>query len=321
MAAKPKTSATSKPRRRKAPPAKGIPVAEVAAAPAKEARETAEAVEAAGGRVLASYRDPLGGHAVLFCALPIDQVEPTPYQRDVSDAHVKRLEKALRTLDRFLDPVIAVRAPTGGFWTPNGNHRLNAMRAIGATVITALVLPEAETAYQILALNTEKAHALREKSLEVIRMAHALAGDPRKEADFELQFEEPLFLTLGACYQENGRFPGGAYQPVLRRIDEFLPRPMAKALDERARRAKRVADLEAKVAEVVAALKARGLTSPYLRAFVVARINPLRWGKREKAPFDGTLDEMEKRLARFDAGKITPGDLARTGGAPDAAEE
>jgi ParB family chromosome partitioning protein len=102
------------------------------------------------------------------------------------------------------------------------------------------VLPESEAAFQILALNTEKAHALREKSLEVIRMARALAEDPRKESEFEPQFEEPQLLTLGACYEENGRFPGGAYQSVLRRIDEFLPRPMGKALDERMRRARRV---------------------------------------------------------------------------------
>jgi ParB family chromosome partitioning protein len=321
VAAKPRKPSTGRPRRRKAAPARGIPLDRVATPPEAEVREAAEAVRAAGGRVLASYRDPLGGHPVLFCVLPIERVAPTPYQRDVSEGHVQRLERALRAVDRFLDPVIAVPAPGGGFWTPNGNHRLNALRAIGATAITALLLPEPEVAFQILALNTEKAHALREKSLEVIRMARALAADPRREAEFEAQFEEPLLLTLGVCYEANGRFPGGAYQPVLRRVDEFLARPMERALEERARRARRVADLEAKVASVVAALRARGLTSPYLRAFVIARINPLRWGRRERAPFDETFDAMEKRLARFDPSKISPGDLARTGGPPEAADE
>ena len=74
-----------------------------------DVRALAEAVVADGGRVLASYREPLGGHVQLFAALPIDKVEPTPYQRDVSDAHVRKLTLAMDRTRRYLDPVIAVR--------------------------------------------------------------------------------------------------------------------------------------------------------------------------------------------------------------------
>ena len=49
-----------------------------------------------------------------------------------------------------------------------------AMRRLGARAITALVVPKREIAWQILALNTEKAHNLREKSLEVIRIYRGL---------------------------------------------------------------------------------------------------------------------------------------------------
>ena len=48
-------------------------------------------VEADGGAVLGRYSDPFGGTPLLLAALPVDRVEPTPYQRDPSDAHVKRL--------------------------------------------------------------------------------------------------------------------------------------------------------------------------------------------------------------------------------------
>ena len=48
-------------------------------------------VERDGGAVLGAYRDPFGGKPVLIVSLPIDRVEPTPYQRDPSDPHVKRL--------------------------------------------------------------------------------------------------------------------------------------------------------------------------------------------------------------------------------------
>src|SRR6185436_12207332 len=146
-------------------------------------------VERDGGAVLGTYRDPFGGKPVLIASLPIDKVEPTPFQRDPSDPHVKRLMTVIETLDRFLDPIIVVRQD-GRYLTPNGNHRLQAMRRLGARAVVALLIPEADVAYQILALNTEKAHNLREKSLEVIRMARALADESREaEEAFTFQFE------------------------------------------------------------------------------------------------------------------------------------
>src|SRR5205809_6979180 len=80
-----------------------------------------------GGAALGAYREPFGGTPAVLAALPIDRVEPTPYQRDPSQPHVKRLMNVIETLGRFLDPIIAVRQD-GGYWTPNGNHRLQAMR-------------------------------------------------------------------------------------------------------------------------------------------------------------------------------------------------
>jgi len=77
------------------------------------------------------------------------------------------LEKAIGDLDRYLDPIVTVRVDDK-YWTPNGHHRLSAMRALGAKSIMALVVVDPKVAYRILALNTEKAHNLKEKSLEVI---------------------------------------------------------------------------------------------------------------------------------------------------------
>ena len=79
-------------------------------------------VTAEGGGVVGRYKDPLGGHPMLFAVLPIAKVAPTPFQRDLSDAHHKRLAEVIEKTGRFLDPVIAITAPpkVGGFWTPNG---------------------------------------------------------------------------------------------------------------------------------------------------------------------------------------------------------
>ena len=282
------------------------------------------AIEEDGGKVLASYREPFGGHWLVMAALPIEKVEPTPYQRNLSDSHARKLESVIAKLGRFLDPVIIVRKESKDsetrYWTPNGNHRLSAMRTLGAKSIVGIVVPEASAAYQILALNTEKAHNLRERALEVIKMYQELAtADDATEETYALEFEEAALITLGLCYLERPRFSGGAYHPILRRADEFLKKPLQTALGIRQERAKTVMELDDLVIEKVEALKSKGLTSPYLKSFVVARINPIRFRPKDAAPlsFDEILDRMTKAAAKLNVDKVKMEDLARSGGAPE----
>ena len=296
--------------------------ASVGLSPAETRAGTAEAdalvpiVEKDGGVVLGSYRDPFGGKPVLLVSLPIDRVEPTPYQRDPSEPHVKRLMTVIETLDRFLDPLIVVRQKDR-YWTPNGNHRLQAMRRLGAKAVVALLIPEADVAYQILALNTEKAHNLREKSLETIRMARALADEVREsEEAFAFQFEQPSYLTLGAAYESRPRLSGAVYNSVLRRIDEFLDKPLSKAVVERERRARLVLAIDDRVTTIVEKLKARGLTSPYLRPFVVARINPIRFSKSTSFDFDEVMQKMTAAAGKFNIDRVKPEEVTRAAGPP-----
>ncbi|ATB27362.1 ParB/RepB/Spo0J family partition protein [Melittangium boletus] len=304
-----------KPRRKKAEPAsRGLTPAEVASEAHAPAPELIQGILEDGGQVLGQYRDPLGGHTVVFAALPIDKVEPTPYQRDVSEPHVKRLATAMERLDRFLDPIIAIRKE-GRYWTPNGNHRLQASKLLGGKAIMALVLPEEDVAYQILALNTEKAHNLKERSLEVVRMLRGLTGARAgREAEFAHLFEEPAFLTLGAAYEKRPRFSGGAYHPFIKRAETFLPLPLAEALQVREARADRLLELDDAVAHVVDALKQRGLQSPYLKNFVVARINFLRFKKEGPVEFDPTVTKMISSARKFNLDKVNREDLGRMSG-------
>jgi len=333
--AEPKTS--KKPRRKKRaaaePRTRGIAADAIGSGtPPAAITRLAEAIEADGGTVLAPYKDPLGGNWQIFAALPIDLVEPTPYQRDLSKPHVERLSKAMDKLGRYLDPMIVVRGGAEGregresregegsahpYWTPNGNHRLAALRELGAKSVVAIVVPDIEVAHRILLLNTEKAHNLRERSLEVIRLAQLLAQtEDRPERDFEIEFEEPALLTIGLCYQENGRFAGGAYHPVLRRAEKWLGSALPKALETRRERAARVLELDAAVTEAMKKLKERGFESPYLRPFVVARINPLRFKRGGNPDVDETIETMLAAARRFDAGRVRADQVARTGGAP-----
>jgi ParB family chromosome partitioning protein len=293
----------------------------------EDLQELSAGVRADGGAVLATYREPLGGHVLLLAALPIDKVSPTPFQRDISDAHVRRLTQAMDKTKRFLDPIIAVRERTeeAAYWTPNGYHRLTAMKELGAKTILALLVPERAVAYQILALNIEKAHNLREKAIGVRRMYIDLEavrdGQGAKEEDYALEFEEPALATLGFAYEQRGRLSGGAYHPILRKVDRWLPGRLADAIEQRRARAQLLLDFDEAVTAVVDGLKQRGLTSPYMRNFVVARVNPLRFIKGEPPPVDELLATMTKRARGMKLDKISSQDIARSGGPPEAATE
>jgi len=297
----------------------GLTASECAAAAApSNIQSLAGHVRDVGGAVLGSYREPLGGHWVMLASLPLEKVDPTPYQRELSKAHADRLTDVIPKVGRFLDPIVAV-PDNGVFITPNGMHRLAAMRQLGAKAITALVVPEHEVAFRILALNTEKAHNLKDKALEVIRMMHALVEDDetadKHETDLVLEFEQPALLTLGLCYEKNGRFSGGAYMPVVSRCEEFFDQPLGETLPVREARAEKLLELDEGVTAAVARLKEQGFTSGYLKPVVVARINPLRFvkpkpGQPVRGDFDKTIDKMIEGAKKFDASKVKAADIA-----------
>ena len=309
-------------RRKKATPASvGLTTAETRATGGPDIDRLAAQVEDDGGAVVGRYSDPFGGTPLLLAALPVNRVEPTPYQRDPSDAHVKRLMGVIEKIGRFLDPIVVVREG-GVYFTPNGNHRLQALKKLGAKTVMALLVPDPDVAFKILALNTEKAHNLREKSLETIRMARALAKrSDASEASFAFEFEQPAFLTLGACYEERPRLSGGAYQSILRRVDVFLDEPMARAIKERDRRGRKILKLDDAVSAAVEKLKAKGLTSPYLKPFVVARVNYTRFSKATTFDFDETLDKIIASAQKFNVEKIKQEDVAKSGGGGSSDEE
>jgi len=150
-------------------------------------------------------------------------------------------------------------------------------------------------------------------------MYRDLAGlDPsRKESEFALEFEEAALVTLGFAYEKRGRLSGGAYAPALKKVDQYLDQPLEQGVGERERRAQMLLDLDDAVSAAVEKLKERGLTSPYLKAFVVARVNPLRFIKGEPPPFDELLATMTKRARGMDPERIRTEDLARSGGPAD----
>lgn len=276
-------------------------------------RALAEQVESDGGVVLALYREPVGGHWQAFCLLPREKVAPTPYQRDLSPTHAKKLQEAIKKLDRFVDPIVVVSPEAGVYWTPNGHHRLRALEKLKAEWVPAILVPEPEVAYQILALNTEKAHNLKEKSLEVIRMYRALSEErPRSgEQDFAFQFEAPHFITLGLLYEQDRKFAGGAFAPILKRVDGFLSGTLAKAFPQREERAGTVREADQALAKVVAQVKKRGINHPFVKNYVLARTNPLTRQRKTLPSFDQAFATLIENLGDFDASKVKYDEIRR----------
>ena len=288
--------------------------------PSKAAQELAAQVARDGGRVLALYQEPVGEHWQIFCLLPRARCEASPYQRDLSPTHVKRLTESIKRLDRFVDPIVVISPRPGIYWTPNGNHRRTVLEKLKADFIPAILVVEPQMVFEVLPLNVEKAHNLKEKSLEVIRMYRALATDEpaTTEETWTFQFESAHFITLGLLYEENKRFAGGAFAPILRRVDKFLKQPLSRSLETRTERADLVREADAALGVVVAKVKKRGINHPYVKNYLLARTTPLTRARKTLPSFEQTFKKLRDNLDAFDVGKVRYDEIQRSAimGAP-----
>jgi ParB family chromosome partitioning protein len=170
----------------------------------------------AGGAPIGAYRDPLCAHPLLVAVLPLDALEPTPFQRDLSPTHVKRLAQKIDEAGAFLDPVIVVRGATGGFWTPNGRHRLAAAKLLGMRAITALVSADEALAFKILALNTERRTTPGPQPGSDSHGAGAGARPRARGDEFENEFELAPYLTARPLLPEGAALRGRACRSCAR---------------------------------------------------------------------------------------------------------
>ena len=282
--------------------------------PSKPAQALASQIERDGGRVLAVYQEPVGDHWQIFCLLPRTKCEASPYQRDLSPTHVKRLTESIKRLDRFVDPIVAISPRPGVYWTPNGNHRRAVLDKLKADFIPVILVVEPEMLFEVLPLNVEKAHNLKEKSLEVIWMYRALVTEEPDTAEetWSSQFESPHFITLGLLYEENKRFAGGAFAPILRRVDKLLKQALPKGLDTRTERADLVRAADAALGVVVAKIKKRGINHPYVKNYLLARTTPLTRARKTLPSFEQTFKKLRDNLEAFDVGKVRYDEIQRS---------
>jgi ParB family chromosome partitioning protein len=321
------TTTKAAPTRGKRKPAEagssGLSAADVAVDDDDAADGLATAIEKDGGVVLSRYRDPLFGKPVVFAVLPLDKVSRTSFQRDVSESHVDKLVDAMKRTGAYLDPVIAVRDDDDGLYkSPNGGHRLAALTRLGAKTVTALITPDERVAFKILALNTEKAHVLKEKALEAIRMLRALVPFGGNEESFAGELEEPSLVSMGAAFDKRPKLAGGAFNPLTKRADSWLPLPVKDALAAREKRGQLILDLDDAVAPLLDALRKKAQQaghgdSPGLRQVVLSRVAPLPpRGTRMEGTFEEIFAGVIAKARTFDIDTIALDDLSAAAGAP-----
>ncbi len=277
----------------------------------EELNELAKQIENDGGKILAIYQEPYGKNWQIFALLPLEKIKPTPFQRDLSSSHVKRLQEVIEQVKRFIDPIVVVRYGDGEYWTPNGNHRREALLQLGAKEIPAIIIPDMTVAFHILSLNTEKAHNLKEKSLEVIRMYRGLLETNGKisEMEYAFQFEEAYFITLGLIYEKHLKFSGSAYVPILKKVDNFIDAPLTKALAEREKRAELLKEVDEIIEPIVQSLRERGINHPFLKQAVVSKVNPIKRKRTTTIGYDELFKQMKKSLEKLDPSTITMEEL------------
>ena len=211
-------------------------------------------------------------------------------------------------------------ATAAGYLTPNGGHRLTALKELGAKAVLALRGARRRRS------PTRSWPSTSRRPTTSARRRWRWAGctatwpgtsDP-KETELALEFEEAALVTLGFAYEERPRLSGGAYAPILRKVDGFLDRKLSAAARRAGAAGRRGAGLRRGGDGGGGPAQGAGAsTRPYLKNFVVARVNPLRFMKGGAPPFDELFAPMTRRAAGMDPGKVKSEDVARSGGAAE----
>ena len=172
---------------------------------------------------------------------------------------------------------------------------------LGLKEIPVILLLEEEAGRYVLAMNVEKAHTVKDRSLEVIKLyEELLEKEPEKEErEFEDIFESGAYVTLGLIYKEQERFHGSAYESILRRIDFLLDQPLKDAYKVRKERASLLKEVDEVATEVVQKMRERGVNHPFLWQAVISSANPIKRKRIVDETFEEVMEKLKENLRRL----------------------
>ncbi len=188
--------------------------------------------------IMFSIQEPLKGYGIKVGIVPIEKIKIPSIQREISENLVKRLMLSIEKVG-FVDPILLIET-SEGYEVINGQHRLEAAKLLGMKDVLGIVLPPDVKEY-IISLNVEKAPNLRDKAHQAYEIfTENLKRNPEmKETELEEKIEEACYLTVGFVIERlhDRKFPGYAFEKILRKIDHFLSITLDKAEQEREKRA------------------------------------------------------------------------------------
>jgi ParB family chromosome partitioning protein len=247
--------------------------------------------------IVAKINEPLHGYAQEIALIPVSRLKVIEVQRKPSAPHVKRLKSSIKKIG-FTIPLIVVRKGEDNIII-DGQHRFLAAKELGIKELPAIIIPE-KYAHNLMELNVEKQMSLRERAyvaLNVYRM-YLNENPSMKEDDGRIMdsIEYAYYVTLGVAYEKKPRVSGSPYEPLLKKVDGFLSKPLKDAFVERERRAGIIIETDDLTRDVVKKVKELGVEHEFLYNEVVSFCNPMKRKKKVSQSFDNIFSALQKNL-------------------------
>ena len=245
-------------------------------------------------------KDPLKRQPLTITVARKADLEVVGHQRKPRPAHLKALSASMERMG-FITPLVAVKRD-GKYVIIDGQHRFRAGVELGLKEFPVVVVPE-KLARRMMSLNIEQSLNIRERSsiaLSIYR--EMLAESPsRLEDDGEVVdvIESAHLVTLGLAYEGSGRLAGSAFEPILKKCDGFLDRPLEEAYATREGRAQKVLEAAKRVKSVEDALKAQGAWHSMARYQIISYANPTKRA-RKPSDFDKTFAKLIATLEQLE---------------------
>src|SRR3954451_5103681 len=244
-------------------------------------------------------KDPLKKQPITVTVVRAGDLEVIGHQRKPRPAHLKALTASMERMG-FITPVVAVERD-GKYVIIDGQHRFSAGVELGVKEFPIVVVPE-KLARRMMSLNIEQSLNIRERSTIALAIYRELLEESPKRSEDHGEvadaIETPHLLTLGLAYEGDGRLAGSAYEPLLKKCDGFVDKPLQEAYEIREARAAKVLEAAKHVKAVEDALKAKGAFHSMARYHITSSANPTKRA-RKPSDFDKTFDKFIANLSQL----------------------
>jgi ParB family chromosome partitioning protein len=245
-------------------------------------------------------KDPLKRQPLTITLVKKGDLEVVGHQRKPRPAHLKALTASMERMG-FLVPLVAVERD-GKYVIIDGQHRFQAGAELGVKEFPVVVVP-GKLARRMMSLNIEQSLNIREKATIALSIYREMLEEKptRTEDDGEVVdvLETAHVVTLGLAYEGNGRLAGSAFEPLLKKCDGFLDKPLQEAYEIRKARAEKVLEAAKAVKAVEDALKATGAWHSMARYQIISAANPTKRA-RKPSDFDKTFAAFIAKLVALE---------------------